>query len=150
MRVVVQKVERAAVEIEGKVHASIGQGLLVLLGVEDADTQEDIDWLVGKLSRLRVFDDENGVMNLSIRDVAGEFMVISQFTLHASTKKGNRPSYIRAAKPGHAVPMYEAFIANLKKESTCRVCSGRFGAYMKISLVNDGPVTIGIDSKNRE
>jgi len=150
MRVVVQKVERAAVEIEGRVHASIGQGLLVLLGVEDADTQEDIDWLVGKLSRLRVFDDENGVMNLSIRDVGGEFMVISQFTLHASTKKGNRPSYIRAAKPGHAIPMYEAFIASLKKESACRVCSGTFGAYMKISLVNDGPVTIGVDSKNRE
>ncbi len=150
MRVVVQKVERAAVEIEGKIHASIGQGLLVLLGVEDADTHEDIDWLVGKISRLRVFDDENGVMNLSIRDAGGEFMVISQFTLHASTKKGNRPSYIRAAKPEHAIPMYEAFIESLEKESTCRVCSGEFGAYMKISLVNDGPVTIGVDSKNRE
>lgn len=150
MRTVIQKVEKAELIIEGKVHASIGTGLLVLLGVEDADTHEDIDWLAGKVSRLRVFDDDAGIMNLSVQDIQGEIMVISQFTLHASTKKGNRPSYIRAAKPDHAIPMYDAFVKKLGSESGCRVVSGVFGAYMKIQLVNDGPVTISIDTKNRE
>ncbi len=150
MRVVIQKVEKASVFIEGKEHASIGKGLLVLQGVEEADNHEDITWLAGKISRLRVFDDADGVMNLSVKNVQGELMVISQFTLHASTKKGNRPSYIRAAAPEQAIPLYEEFIRALEKESGLRVCSGIFGAYMKISLVNDGPVTITIDSKNKE
>ncbi len=150
MRVIIQKAEQAAVQIQGKTHASIGKGLLVFLGVEDADTEEDIPWLAGKISRLRVFDDSDGVMNLSVMDVKGEMLVISQFTLHASTKKGNRPSYIRAAKPDYAIPMYEKFIEALTRESQCRVVSGEFGAYMKVSLVNDGPVTISIDTKNKE
>ncbi|TVR39637.1 MAG: D-tyrosyl-tRNA(Tyr) deacylase [Bacteroidia bacterium] len=150
MRVVIQKVEKAGVEIEGRNVASIGKGLLVFLGVEDADSVEDIEWLSGKISRLRVFDDPEGVMNLSVQDVQGEILVISQFTLHASTKKGNRPSYIRASKPDHAIPMYEAFVEQLAKESKCRVCSGEFGAYMKVSLINDGPVTIQIDSQRKE
>ncbi len=150
MRVVIQKVEKAQVMVEGKEHASVGRGLLVFLGVESADTTEDIDWLAGKISRLRVFNDEQRVMNLSVQDVDGEILVISQFTLHASTKKGNRPSYIRSAKPDHAIPMYEAFVNKLREESGCGVCSGEFGAYMRVSLVNDGPVTISIDSKNKE
>ncbi len=150
MRVVIQKVEKASVFIEGKEHASIGKGLVVLQGVQEADNQEDINWLAGKISRLRVFDDDKGVMNLSVQDVRGELMVISQFTLHASTKKGNRPSYIKAAPPEHAIPLYEAFIRSLEEESGLKVCSGIFGATMKISLVNDGPVTIMIDSKNKE
>ena len=150
MRAVIQKVEKADLTVDGRHHAAIGQGLVVLLGIEDADTEEDIEWLTGKISRLRVFNDENDVMNLSVRDIAGELMVISQFTLHASTKKGNRPSYIRAAKPDHAIPMYESFIRKLEEESGCNVVSGVFGAYMKIGLVNDGPVTISIDTKNKE
>ncbi len=150
MRAVIQKVEKAELVIEGKIHTSIGRGLLILLGIEDADTAEDIDWLAGKISRLRVFDDETGVMNLSVQDVSGELMVISQFTLHASTKKGNRPSYIRAAKPDTAVPLYEEFIEKIRSESGCKTVSGVFGAYMKILLVNDGPVTISIDTKNKE
>ncbi len=150
MRVVIQKVEKAELSIDGSHHASIGPGLLVLLGIEDADTEEDIAWLTGKITRLRVFDDNNGVMNRSVHDVGGELMVVSQFTLHASTKKGNRPSYIRAAKPDHAIPLYEAFIKQLGTESGCRVVSGVFGAYMQVMLVNDGPVTIIIDSKNKE
>lgn len=150
MRAVIQKVEKADLTVDGLHHASIGQGLVVLLGIEDADNDEDIEWLAGKISRLRVFNDEEGVMNLSVQDVGGELMVISQFTLHASTKKGNRPSYIRAAKPDHAIPMYEAFVKKIEIESGCRVVSGVFGAYMKISLVNDGPVTISIDTKNKE
>ncbi len=150
MRVVIQKVEKADLTVDSKSYASIGPGLLVLLGIEDADTEEDIEWLTGKLSRLRVFDDENGVMNRSVMDVGGELMVVSQFTLHASTKKGNRPSYIRAAKPDHAIPLYEAFIKQLETISGCQVLSGVFGAYMQVTLVNDGPVTIIIDSKKRE
>ncbi len=150
MRTVIQKVEKAELIIDGKIHSAIGQGLLVLLGIEDADTHDDIDWLAGKVSRLRVFDDDAGIMNLSVHDVQGEIMVISQFTLHASTKKGNRPSYIRAAKPDHAIPIYETFINKLSSESGCKVVSGVFGAYMKIRLVNDGPVTIAIDTKNKE
>ncbi len=150
MRVLIQKVEKASVEINNTEHASIGRGLLVFLGVEDNDDSKDIEWLTGKVSRLRVFDDSKGVMNLSVTETGGEIMVISQFTLHASTKKGNRPSYIRAAGPEHAVPLYREFISRLESESGCRVCSGEFGAYMKVSLVNDGPVTIGIDSKMKE
>lgn len=150
MRAVIQKVTRSAVEIEGRVHASVGAGLLVFLGIEEADNTEDIGWLAGKISRLRVFDDDKGVMNLSVRDVQGEILVISQFTLHASTKKGNRPSYIRAARPETAIPLYEKFIEALQAESGCRVASGIFGAYMQVSLVNDGPVTIVIDTKVKE
>jgi len=150
MRVIIQKTAKASVTIDNEEKDKIGNGMLVLLGIEDADTRGDIDWLVGKISRLRIFNDENGVMNKSVQDVGGEIMVISQFTLHASTKKGNRPSYIRAAKPDHAVPMYEAFIKALEEESGCRTCSGEFGAYMQVSLTNDGPVTIMIDSKNKE
>ncbi len=150
MRVTIQKVREASVEIEGKTHARINQGLLIFLGVEDADTEEDISWLAGKVSRLRVFDDAGGVMNLSVMDVKGEMLVISQFTLHASTKKGNRPSFIRASKPDYAIPMYEKFIEALSRESQCRIASGEFGAYMQVSLVNDGPVTISIDTKNKE
>ncbi len=150
MRVVIQKVKEASVEIQDKRHASIGKGLLVFLGVEDADTEEDLSWLAGKISRLRVFDDADGVMNLSVMDVKGEMLVISQFTLHAGTKKGNRPSYIRASKPDYAIPMYEKFIEALAGESQCRVASGEFGAYMQVSLINDGPVTISIDTKNKE
>jgi D-aminoacyl-tRNA deacylase len=147
MRAVIQKVTNASVEINGKIHAEIGPGLLVFLGVEEADGEKDIDWLAGKICRLRVFDDEHGVMNLSLQDVGGEILVISQFTLHASTKKGNRPSYIHAAKPEQAIPLYEAFIKMLATESGCMIRSGEFGAYMKIRLENDGPVTIIIDSK---
>ena len=150
MRVIIQKTANASVTVDNEEKAAIGNGVLVLLGVEDADTREDIDWLTGKISRLRIFNDENGVMNKSVQDVGGEIMVISQFTLHASTKKGNRPSYIRAAKPDHAIPMYETFIKALEHESGCRTCSGEFGAYMQVSLTNDGPVTIMIDSKNKE
>lgn len=150
MRVVIQKVEKADLTVDGSQHASIGLGLVVLLGIEDADTEQDIAWLTGKIARLRVFDDENGVMNRSVQDVGGELMVVSQFTLHASTKKGNRPSYIRAAKPDHAIPLYEAFFKQLETESGCRIVSGVFGAYMRVMLVNDGPVTIIIDSKNKE
>ncbi len=150
MRAVIQKVKEASVEIRGNTHAGIKQGLLVFLGVEDADTDEDISWLAGKISRLRVFDDAGGVMNLSVMDVKGEIMVISQFTLHASTKKGNRPSYIRASRPEYAIPVYEKFIEALAQESQCKVASGEFGAYMQVLLINDGPVTISIDTKNKE
>lgn len=150
MRVVIQRVSEASVTIEGKVKSAIGPGLLVLLGVEDADTEEDIQWLCGKVSKLRVFDDENGVMNLSVQDVGGGLLVVSQFTLHGSTKKGNRPSYIRASRPDFAIPMYEAFIRELEQVSGLPVRTGEFGANMKVGLVNDGPVTILIDSKNKE
>ena len=150
MRAVIQKTEKASLIIDNEEHASIGRGLVVLLGIEDADGSDDIDWLAGKISRLRVFDDEEGVMNLSVQDVEGELMVISQFTLHASTKKGNRPSYIRAAKPEKAIPLYDKFIDKIRKESGCKTVSGIFGAYMKIALVNDGPVTISIDTKAKE
>lgn len=150
MRVVIQRVSEASVTIDGKVKSAIGPGLLVLLGVEDADTEEDIQWLCGKVSKLRVFDDENGVMNLSVQDVGGGLLVVSQFTLHGSTKKGNRPSYIRASRPDFAIPMYEAFIRELEQVSGLPVRTGEFGANMKVGLVNDGPVTILIDSKNKE
>lgn len=150
MRVVIQRVREAAVVIEGKEAARIGAGLLVLLGVEDADDETDIEWLCRKISKLRIFNDGQGVMNRSVIEVAGELLVVSQFTLHASTKKGNRPSYIRASKPGVAIPMYEAFVGQLRRQSGRPVATGVFGADMKVQLVNDGPVTIFIDSKNKE
>ena len=150
MRVVIQRVQRCSVEVEGKIIGEIGKGLAILLGIEEADTQEDIDWLCGKISRLRIFDDENGVMNLDIQQAGGRAIVISQFTLFASTKKGNRPSYIRSAGEPVARPMYERFLATLSATLGSEVEHGEFGADMKVSLVNDGPVTICIDSKNKE
>lgn len=150
MRAVIQRVNEASVEIEGQIKGKIGKGLLVLLGIEDADTSEDIGWLSGKIARLRIFDDENGVMNLPLTEIDGDILLISQFTLHASTKKGNRPSYIKAAKPEIAVPLYEKFITQTETELGKPIETGEFGAYMKVSLVNDGPVTIVIDTKNRE
>jgi D-tyrosyl-tRNA(Tyr) deacylase len=150
MRVVIQRVSEASVTIEGKIKSSIGQGLLILLGIEEADTSEDIEWLCSKVSKLRIFNDENEVMNLSIAEVLGDVLLISQFTLHASTKKGNRPSYIKAAKPEIAIPLYGQFISHLEKELNKKIYTGEFGADMKASLINDGPVTIIIDSKNKE
>lgn len=150
MRVVIQRVTEASVRVDGKVTGAINKGLLILVGIEDADTQEDIDWLTKKIVGLRIFDDENGVMNLSIGDVEGGLLAVSQFTLMASTKKGNRPSYIRASKGDFAQPMYEKFCQALEKESGKKVEKGIFGADMKVSLLNDGPVTIIIDSKNKE
>lgn len=150
MRVVIQRVLKASVSIDEKCYADIGNGLLIFLGIEETDNEEDIDWLCGKISRLRIFNDENGVMNLSVCDVNGQILVISQFTLHALTKKGNRPSYIRAAKPEIAIPLYEKFIKQLQEISNLEVKTGVFGAYMKVALENDGPVTIIIDSKNKE
>jgi D-aminoacyl-tRNA deacylase len=150
MRIVIQRVTEASVLINKIETRSIGKGLLILLGIEDSDSEEDIEWLCRKISRLRIFGDEQGVMNLSVMDVSGQVMVISQFTLHASTKKGNRPSYIRASKPETAIPLYEKFIQTLQNEIKSPVLSGEFGAYMQVSLLNDGPVTIIIDSKNSE
>lgn len=150
MRVVVQRVKEASVSIAGEVHAAIGGGLLVLLGVEDADTDEDAEWLCNKLVQLRIFGDEAGLMNLSVTDIKGEILLISQFTLFAQTKKGNRPSFIRAAKPDTAIPIYEKFADRLNSLADGRVKRGIFGADMQVSLVNDGPVTIFIDTKNRE
>lgn len=150
MKAVIQRVSSASVTIEGKKIAEIQKGLLLLLGIEDADNQEDIDWLVGKIANIRIFDDANQVMNLSIQDVDGDCIVVSQFTLHASTKKGNRPSYIKAAKPEIAIPLYESFVLKLKKELGKNIQTGMFGADMKVELINDGPVTIVIDSKNKE
>jgi D-aminoacyl-tRNA deacylase len=150
MRVVIQRVSRASVTIHNSIRGSIEKGLLVLVGIEDSDTGEDVDWLAGKIVNLRIFDDEAGVMNLSLKDVKGGLLLVSQFTLHASTKKGNRPSYIRASKPPVAVPLYEAMIAALEKELGDTIATGEFGADMKVDLLNDGPVTIVIDSKNKE
>lgn len=150
MRAVIQRVTHAQVTVSESVVSEIGKGLLIFLGIEDADNGEDIEWLSRKIAQLRIFGDENGVMNRSLLDIAGEAMVISQFTLHASTKKGNRPSYIRAAKPEVAIPLYEQFLANLQKALGKEVAAGIFGADMKVSLVNDGPVTISIDTKNKE
>jgi D-tyrosyl-tRNA(Tyr) deacylase len=150
MRAVIQRVTQASVTIDNRIHSSIATGLLVLLGIEDEDNQEDIDWLCNKIVNLRIFSDENNIMNISIQDTSGEFLVVSQFTLHASTKKGNRPSYIRAAKPEKAIPVYEKFIETLTRISTLPVKTGSFGADMKVSLLNDGPVTIIIDTKNKE
>ena len=150
MRVVIQRVSEAAVTIEGQVKSAIGWGLLILLGIEEADNTEDIDWLCRKISQLRIFSDDEGKMNRSIQDIQGEFLVVSQFTLHASTKKGNRPSYIKAAKPPTAIPLYEQFVKQLAFTSGLAVGTGEFGADMKVQLLNDGPVTIIIDSKNKE
>ena len=150
MRVVIQKVKQASVSIENQIEASIDKGLLVLVGIEDGDTNEDIAWLSSKIVNLRVFDDANGVMNLSVKEVEGEVLIVSQFTLHASTKKGNRPSYIKAARPEVAIPIYEAFIKQVETLLGKRVSTGQFGAMMQVSLCNDGPVTILIDTKNKE
>ena len=149
MRAVIQRVSRASVRIGDQEKSVIGAGLLILLGIENADGQEDIDWLAGKIARLRIFDDEAGVMNLSVKDVDGDAIVVSQFTLHASTKKGNRPSYIYAAGPDVAVPLYEQFVKSLELQLGKQVGTGEFGAMMDVELVNSGPVTIMIDSKNR-
>ena len=150
MRVVIQKVTQASVSIENQIVASIDKGLLVLVGIEDTDTNDDIAWLSAKIVNLRVFDDDNGVMNLSVKEVDGEVLIVSQFTLHASTKKGNRPSYIKAARPEVAIPIYEAFIKQVESLLGKRVSTGQFGAMMQVSLCNDGPVTILIDTKNKE
>ncbi|WP_308550213.1 D-aminoacyl-tRNA deacylase [uncultured Parabacteroides sp.] len=150
MRTLIQRVQHASVIIDGQLKSKIGKGLLVLVGIEDRDTQEDIEWLCKKIANLRIFDDENGVMNRSVIETEGEVMVVSQFTLHASTKKGNRPSYIHASKPNIAIPMYEAFCAEMGLQTGKEVQTGTFGADMKVELVNDGPVTIWIDSQNKE
>ncbi|MFC2111876.1 D-aminoacyl-tRNA deacylase [Bacteroidota bacterium] len=150
MRAVIQRVNKASVSIDGKVKSTIATGLLIFLGIEESDLMEDAVWLSGKITRLRIFHDDQGIMNLSIDDILGEILLISQFTLHASTKKGNRPSYIRAAKPETAIPLYEGFIEQLESDTGRQVQTGEFGAYMQVELVNDGPVTIIIDSKNRE
>lgn len=150
MRIVLQRVSEASVTVDQKKVADIQKGLLVLVGIEETDTQEDIDWLVGKIIKMRIFGDENDVMNCSIQDIDGDIIVVSQFTLHASTKKGNRPSYIKAAKPDFAIPMYENFLKSLEREFNKKIQAGIFGADMKVGLVNDGPVTILIDSKNRD
>ena len=150
MRVVIQKVTQASVSMENQIVASIDKGLLVLVGIEDGDTNEDIAWLSSKIVNLRVFDDANGVMNLSVKEMEGEVLIVSQFTLHASTKKGNRPSYIKAARPEVAIPIYEAFIKQVETLLGKKVPTGQFGAMMQVSLCNDGPVTILIDTKNKE
>jgi D-tyrosyl-tRNA(Tyr) deacylase len=150
MRVVLQRVFQASVIVNEKKVADIQKGLLILVGIENLDTQEDIDWLVGKIIKMRIFGDENDVMNCSVQDIDGDIIVVSQFTLHASTKKGNRPSYIKAAKPEFSIPMYENFVKSLEKEFNKKIQTGIFGADMKVSLLNDGPVTILIDSKNKD
>lgn len=150
MRVVIQRTGHASVSIDGNCKSAISKGLLILVGIEEADGQEDIDWLCKKIINLRVFDDENGVMNKSILDINGEILVVSQFTLHASTKKGNRPSYIRAAKPEISIPLYEQFCRDLSYALGKEIGTGEFGADMKVELMNDGPVTICMDTKNKE
>ena len=150
MRTLIQRVQHASVTIDGQLKSKIGKGLLVLVGIEDRDTQEDIKWLCRKITNLRIFDDENGVMNCSVIEIEGEILVVSQFTLHASTKKGNRPSYIHASKPEIAIPMYEAFCDEMGLQLGKAVETGTFGADMKVELLNDGPVTIWIDSQNKE
>jgi len=150
MRAVIQRVSQASVRVDDRITGSVGPGLLVFLGIEDTDQQEDIDWLSNKILNLRVFNDENGVMNISVKDLGGSILLVSQFTLHASTKKGNRPSYIRASKPDFAIPMYEKMKSRLEEESGKIVQAGIFGADMKVELLNDGPVTIIIDTRNRE
>jgi len=150
MRLVLQRVTEASVKVDGLIVGAINNGLMILVGIEDADTQEDIEWLAGKSSNLRIFDDADGVMNLSVKEVHGDILLISQFTLHASTKKGNRPSYIHASKPPVAIPLYEAMIQQLEKEIGKPIQTGQFGADMKVSLINNGPVTIILDSKNKD
>ncbi len=149
MIAVIQRVSSASVEIEGAIKSKIGKGLLILVGIEDADSQEDLEWLSNKIVNLRIFDDAEGVMNISVKDVGGDILVVSQFTLHASTKKGNRPSYIKASKPDFAVPMYEKFVLAISGVLGKPVHTGSFGADMNVALVNDGPVTIVIDTKNK-
>lgn len=150
MRVVIQRVSKASVSIDNILKSSIGKGMLILLGIEDLDTIEDINWLCEKICKLRIFNDENGVMNIPITEINGEILLVSQFTLHASVKKGNRPTYIRASKPDFAIPMYEKFIDKLQFELGKDIKTGVFGADMQVELINDGPVTIIIDSKNKE
>ena len=150
MRIVIQRVKEASVKIDGEIVSFVKKGMLILAGIEDTDTQEDIDWLANKIVQLRIFDDENGIMNLPVNEINGEVLVVSQFTLYASTKKGNRPSYIRASKPDFAIPMYERFILAIENALGKKVSTGKFGAMMDVSLVNDGPVTIIIDSKNKD
>lgn len=150
MKILIQRVGHASIEVEHKMHAQIKSGLLIFLGIEKDDDSSDVDYLVGKSAALRIFSDPDGKMNLSIQDVGGEALIVSQFTLHASTKKGNRPSYVKAARPEHAIPLYEYFIQKMNLELPEKVKSGVFGADMKIQLLNDGPVTIMIDSKNKE
>lgn len=150
MRVVIQRVSKSSVTIDGMVKGSIGSGLLVLVGVEDADMLEDVEWIAGKIVNFRIFNDANGVMNVSVKDCGGDILLISQFTLHASTKKGNRPSYIKAARPEVAIPIYEQLIDQLQKQLEKPIQTGTFGADMKVELVNDGPVTLVVDSKNKE
>jgi len=150
MRVTIQRVSEASVTIDGQVKSSIGKGLLVFAGFEEADTQEDLEWMSTKIINLRIFQDENEQMNLSVKDVEGEIIIVSQFTLHALTKKGNRPSFIRAAKPDIAIPLYQKFILQVEKDIEKKIGTGEFGADMKVGLINDGPVTINIDSRNKE
>jgi len=150
MRIVIQRVKSSSVQIDGKIHSSIQDGLLILLGIEQNDGKEDVEWLINKVLQLRIFNDEKGVMNLSINEIEGEILLVSQFTLHASTKKGNRPSYLKAAKPDISIPLYEIFIEQLKKVIGDRLKTGIFGADMKVALINDGPVTILMDSKIKE
>jgi D-aminoacyl-tRNA deacylase len=150
MRVILQRVKEASVTIEGVIKSEIKEGLLILLGIENEDGEDDIQWLVSKIVQMRIFGDEAGLMNRSVMDIGGEMLVVSQFTLHASTKKGNRPSFIKAARPDFAIPMYENFVLKLKEFSGLNVLTGTFGADMKVALLNDGPVTIIIDSKSRE
>ncbi|NCA84853.1 MAG: D-tyrosyl-tRNA(Tyr) deacylase [Clostridia bacterium] len=150
MRAVIQRVQQASVTIGGNIYTRIGAGLLILLGMEAADADEDIEWLSGKIARLRIFDDAEGVMNKSVMDINGEVLVVSQFTLHASTKKGNRPSYIKAARPESAIPLYEKFVTQISRDTGKAAATGEFGANMQIALINNGPVTLIIDTKNRD
>ena len=150
MRILIQRVKQAKVTIEEKISGEIEQGLLIFVGIEDADSEEDVDWLAHKIINIRLFEDENGVMNKSLVEIGGSILLVSQFTLHASTKKGNRPSYIKASKPDHAIPLYENMIQKLSQLLDKQIATGVFGADMQVSLVNDGPVTIWIDSKNKE
>lgn len=150
MRAVIQRVSKASVTIDNKIYSQINNGLLVLLGIEDADAAEDIEWLANKIINLRIFNDENGVMNVSVKDKGGDILVVSQFTLHASTKKGNRPSYIKASKPEVAIPIYEQLVQQVSNELGKAIRTGIFGADMKVELINDGPVTIVMDTKNKE
>ena len=149
MKAVIQRVSKASVEVNNKCIAHITTGLLVLVGIEDADNQEDINWLTSKIANLRIFPDANDIMNLSVKDIEGEIIVVSQFTLHASTKKGNRPSYIKASKPETAIPLYESFVKQMEVEVGKKVQTGQFGADMQVTLLNDGPVTLVIDTKNK-
>jgi len=150
MKTVIQRVSKASVTVTDTLKSEIGIGLMVLIGIEDADNNEDVEWLSNKIINLRIFNDENDVPNISVKDIDGDILLVSQFTLHASTKKGNRPSYIKASKPDHAIPMYEKMIVQLEKDLGKKIYTGEFGADMKVSLLNDGPVTIIIDTKNKE